>query len=165
MTSKQVEQQKTFFKSYQQAINFNKNIIISGLVAFFTGALVAHLYSEYDKSSGLANSTVTLASEYAIYIPAFGLLHYSDNRRNYTDVRTGKRDGKKIRADMKKLFATFSLSETVFSLTKLGVQFQLLQMNMEAYVSAMIASIVAWSVFFVLVNYVARITNLFAGKD
>ncbi|AIC17102.1 hypothetical protein [Nitrososphaera viennensis] len=153
-----------FFKRYREAINFNRNIIIAGLGAFFTGALVAQLYSGYDKTSNsLANSAITLAAEYSVYIPAFAFLYYWDNRSKYIEPATGRRDGKRVRADIKKLLATFSVSEVAFSLTKVGVQFQLLQSSSgnDAYISAMAASIAAWAVFFVLVNYMARLVRLF----
>ncbi|MEO9364458.1 MAG: hypothetical protein ABI348_11210 [Nitrososphaera sp.] len=158
------EEKPGFFRRYRDAINFNRNIIIAGLGAFFTGALVAQLYSAYDSSNSLANSAVTLASEYAVYIPAFAGLFYWDNRSKYVDLETGKRDGKRLRQDVKKLLATFSVSEVVFSLTKVGVQFQLLQSNNDAYISAMAASVVAWAVFFVLVNYMARLVRLFKNN-
>ncbi|AIF83147.1 hypothetical protein NTE_01074 [Candidatus Nitrososphaera evergladensis SR1] len=160
------EKQQGFFKRYREAIKFNRNIVIAGLGAFFTGALVAQLYSSFDKSgNNLANSAFTLASEYAVYIPAFAFLYYWDNRYKYVDPSTGRRDSKKLRADVKKLLATFSVSEVAFSLTKVGVQFQLLQSSNDAYISAMAASIVAWAVFFVLVNYMARLVRLFRNSS
>ncbi|HEX6561398.1 MAG TPA: hypothetical protein VF016_05160 [Nitrososphaera sp.] len=156
-----MSERQGFFKRYREAINFNRNIIIAGLGAFFTGALVAQLYSGYDSNNSLANAAVTLASEYAVYIPAFAGLYYWDNRGKYVDPETGRRDGKRMRQDVKKLLATFSVSEVVFSFTKVGVQFQLLQSNNDAYISAMVASVAAWAVFFVLVNYMARLVRLF----
>ncbi|HVX02985.1 MAG TPA: hypothetical protein VHA09_07495 [Nitrososphaera sp.] len=159
------QQGKGFFNRYRQAFNFNRNIIIAGLGAFFVGALVAQTYSGYDRSDSLANSAITLASEYAVYIPVFALLHYWDNKNKYIDPTTGRRDGGKIRAEVRKLLATFSLSEVAFSLTKVGMQFQLLQSfsEMDAFISAMTASLAAWAVFLVLVNYMARLVRLFKG--
>lgn len=157
------QQEGGFFDRYRQALNFNKNIVVAGLGAFFVGALVAQAYSGYDRNDSLANSAITLASEYAVYIPAFAFLHYWDNRNKYVDPATGRRDGRKIRQEIKKLLATFSVSEVVFSLTNVGVQFQLLQSfsEIDAYISAMAASMVAWAVFLVLVNYMARLVRLF----
>jgi hypothetical protein len=149
-----------FFRRYREAINFNRNIIIAGIGAFFTGALVAQLYAGYDEND-IANAAFTLAAEYSVYIPVFAFLHYWDNRNRYADPATGKKDGKKIRADIKKLLATFSVSEVVFSIVKLGMQYGLLQSGTEAYAAAMAASIVAWAVFFVLVNYMAKLVKLF----
>jgi hypothetical protein len=149
-----------FFKRYREAVNFNRNIIVAGLGAFFTGALVAQLYAGYDEND-LANSALTLAAEYSVYIPVFAFLYYWDNRSRYVDPATGKKDARKIRTDIKKLLATFSVSEVVFSLVKIGMQYWLLQTGTEAYASAMAASIVAWAVFFVLVNYMAKLVRLF----
>ncbi|HEY7507857.1 MAG TPA: hypothetical protein VH677_01895 [Nitrososphaera sp.] len=149
-----------FFKRYRDAINFNRNIIIAGAGAFFTGALVAQLYAGHD-GNDLANSALTLAAEYSVYIPVFAFLFYWDNRSKYVDPETGRRDGRKVRADIKKLLAAFSVSEVVFSMVKIGMQYWLLQSGTEAYAAAMGASIAAWAVFFVLVNYMARAVRLF----
>jgi len=106
-----------FFSKYRDYVLFNKNLIISGASAILTSALVAQLYARYD-TNALANSIVAIAAEYGVYIPFFAFLFYRDNRHKYIDPLTGKRDSKKVRNDVKKLFATFSISEIIFSVTR-----------------------------------------------
>ncbi|MEW5839772.1 hypothetical protein [Nitrososphaera sp.] len=150
------------YRRYRDAIKFNRNIVIAGLAAFFTGALVAEAFSSYSGDS-LANSATTLAAEYAVYIPAFALLFYFDNRARYANPETGRR---LLVADLKKLLAAFSVSEVVFSAVKLGLQYQLLQSGVEeAYAASMAASIVAWAVFFVVINLMARLVRLFKHQQ
>lgn len=156
-----MNRQKNFWRRYGDAVKFNRNIIIAGVGAFFAGALVSQLFASYDDENSLANSAVTLAAEYAVYIPAFALLFYMDNRSKYTDPATGRRNPKMVRDDVKKLLAAFSVSEVIFSVAKLGMQYQLLQSGTEAYQASMVASIVAWAVFFVAVNAMAKATRLF----
>jgi hypothetical protein len=60
---------KIIYNKYRNYILLNKNIIISGVFAFFGGAIFTQLYSQYN-SNNLANSVSTLLIEYAIYIPS-----------------------------------------------------------------------------------------------
>ena len=151
-----------FYGKYRDAIKFNRNIVIAGLGAFLTGALFSQLYAGYDENS-LANSAATLAAEYAVYIPAFALLFYIDNRSKYVDA-AGRKDSKRLKGDLKKLLASFSVSEVIFSAVKIGAQYQLLQSGTEAYAASMAASTLAWAVFFVAINLMARATRLFRSN-
>jgi hypothetical protein len=152
-----------FYGRYRDAIKFNRNIIIAGAGAFVMGAFISQVYAGYDENS-LGNSAATLAAEYAVYIPVFALLFYVDNRSKYVDPATGKRDNVKLRGDVKKLLASFSVSEVIFSAVKVGMQYQLLQTGTEAYMASMAASIVAWAVFFVAINLMAKATKLFKAN-
>lgn len=149
----------SFFSRYRDATLFNKNLIISGAAGFFASAIVSQLYSQYD-SNDFVNSLLALVSEYAVYIPLFALLFYLDNRQKYVDL-TGKRNTKQIREDIKKLFAAFSLSEVIFAITRVLAQYQLLQADIKPYEASMIGSLVAWGVFFVSINIMAKLVKLF----
>ncbi|HLE34762.1 MAG TPA: hypothetical protein VI698_02625 [Nitrososphaerales archaeon] len=149
-----------FFSKYRDYVLFNKNLIISGTSAILTSALVAQLYARYD-TNALANSIVAIAAEYGVYIPFFAFLFYRDNRHKYIDPLTGKRDSKKVRNDVKKLFATFSISEIIFSVTRTSAHYQLLQSGAEAYQASMIGSLIAWAVFFVCINAGVKFVRLF----
>jgi hypothetical protein len=149
-----------FFSKYKNYILFNKNLIISGILAFFAGAIFTQLYSEYDQNN-LRNSIVTLTIEYGVYIPLFALLYYIDNRNNYLDKLTNKKNYSLIKQDIKKLLTAFSISELVFSISKILIHYQLLQLSVEPYKASMIGSISAWIIFFVVINYSIRTVKLF----
>ncbi|MEM2855769.1 MAG: hypothetical protein QW416_01520 [Candidatus Nitrosocaldaceae archaeon] len=149
-----------FFHKYRDAILFNKNLIISGAGGFFASAYVSQLYSEYDDNE-FVNSVVALITEYAVYIPLFALLFYVNNKNRYVDPLTGKKNTKQLRHDIKKLFATFSISEVIFSITRVLTQYQLLQSDIQAYEVSMVSSIIAWAVFFIAVNVMVKLVKLF----
>ena len=139
----------------------NKNILVSGVFAFFGGALFTQLYAQYDNNN-LSNSIVTLSVEYAIYIPLFALLFYMDNRNRYVDPLTGRKDRKRIKSDIKKLIAAFSLSELIFSFSKIAIHYELLQTSMvEPYQASMIGSLTAWAIFLVSINLSVKAVRLF----
>jgi hypothetical protein len=155
---------KKFYNKYRNYILFNKNIIISGIFAFFGGALFTQVYSQYDNNN-FANSLVTLSIEYGIYIPLFALLFYIDNRQKYVEPLTGKKDYGKIKSDIKKLAAAFSISEVIFSIAKITIHYELLQHQWtEPYQASMIGSLVAWAIFLVSINLSVKAVRLFRTK-
>lgn len=152
---------KRFYQHYRDYILLNKNILVSGVFAFFGGALFTQLYTQYDNNN-LSNSIVTLSVEYAIYIPLFALLFYMDNRNRYVDPLTGRKDKKRIKSDIKKLIAAFSLSELIFSFSKIAIHYELLQTSMaEPYQASMIGSLTAWAIFLVSINLSVKAVKLF----
>jgi hypothetical protein len=148
------------FGRYKDVVLFNRNLIISGACSLFVSAYVSQLYAE-NGSNYFANSTIALGVEYGVYVPVFAILFYINNRSKYVDPITGRRNSSKIWQDMKKLFAAFSVSEVIFSVTRVSVQYQLLQAGNQPYESSMASSLVAWGVFFVLINSMARLVKLF----
>jgi len=154
---------KNFYRKYRNYILLNKNILLAGIFAFFGGAIFTQLYSQFDKNN-LANSIVTLSIEYAIYIPIFALLFYIDNKNRYVDPLTGKKLKETIKNDIKKLVAAFSVSELIFSFSKIAIHYQLLQFSMaEPYQASMVGSLVAWAIFLVSINIGVKVVKLFRG--
>ena len=151
---------RRFYDKYRNYILFNKNIIISGTVAFFAGALFTQLYSRADNNN-LTNSIVTLSVEYGIYIPLFAILFYFDNRQIYVNPATQKKDYSKIKCDLKKLIAAFSFSEIIYSIAKISIHYELLQRAVEPYQASMIAALVAWGLFLIVINMGIKIVKLF----
>jgi len=80
-----------FFRRYKDAILFNRNLIIAAAGGFFASAYASQLYAEHE-SNDYANSIVTLAVEYCVYLPVFATMFYVDNRIRYRDPATGRRD-------------------------------------------------------------------------
>ena len=85
-----------------------------------------------------------------------------DNRNRYVDPLTGRKDKKRIKNDIKKLIAAFSVSELIFSLSKIAIHYELLQTSMvEPYQASMIGSLAAWAIFLVSINLSVKTVKLF----
>jgi hypothetical protein len=151
---------KGFYNKYRNYILLNRNIIIAGTAALVVGVFFTELYSEYNKNN-LLNSIVTLTVEYAVYIPIFAILYYLDNRGRYVDALTGKKNYAIIKSDLIKLFTIFSISEVIYSVAKVSIHFQLMQISFEPYQATMIASTTAWLIFLIIINLGAKFVNLF----
>jgi hypothetical protein len=93
------------------------------------------------------------------------LLFYIDNKKRYVDPSTGKKDHGKVRTDIKKLITAFSISEVIFSLAKISIHYELLQLRLvEPYQASMIGSLVAWVIFLVSINLSIKTVKLFRPK-
>jgi hypothetical protein len=154
---------RRFYNKHRNYILFNKNMIISGIFAFIVGTFFTQFYAQYEKNN-FVNSIVTLSVEYAVYIPLFGFLYYLDNKEKYID-QSGKKNYAFIKKDIIKLFAIFSISEIIFSVSKVSIHFQLMQISFEPYHASMIASFSAWFIFLVIINFGAKIVKLFKSSS
>jgi hypothetical protein len=138
-------------------------MIVSGIFAFIVGTFFTQFYAQYEKNN-FVNSIVTLSVEYAVYIPLFGFLYYLDNKEKYIN-QSGKKNYAIIKNDVIKLFAIFSVSEIIFSVSKVSFHFQLMQLSFEPYQASMIASLTAWLIFLVIINFGAKIVKLFKSSN
>lgn len=155
---------RRFYNKHRNYILFNKNMIISGIFAFIVGTFFTQFYAQYEKNN-FVNSIVTLSVEYAVYIPLFGFLYYLDNKEKYVDAQSGRKNYAIIKNDIIKLFAIFSISEIIFSVSKVSIHFQLMQISFEPYHASMIASFSAWFIFLVIINFSAKIVKLFSSSN
>ncbi|MDN5846689.1 MAG: hypothetical protein L0H53_10500 [Candidatus Nitrosocosmicus sp.] len=152
------------YNKYKDYVLFNKNILISGIFAFFAGAIFTQFFSEFNSDS-LSNSIGTLLLEYCIYIPIFSYLFYLDNKSRYIIKETGKKNYTEIKTDIKKLFAAFAISETIYSVSKVVLHYQLLTLGfIEPYQTSMIASFIAWIIFLMVINLSIKAVQLFKSK-
>jgi hypothetical protein len=152
------------YSKYKDYVLFNKNILISGIFAFFAGAIFTQFFSGFNSDS-LSNSIVTLIFEYCIYIPIFSYLFYLDNKSRYIKKETGKKNYSNIKTDIKKLITAFAISETIYSVSKVMLHYQLLTLGfIEPYQTSMIASIIAWIIFLLVINLSIKAVHLFKSK-
>jgi hypothetical protein len=153
------------YNKYKDLI-LNKNIIVAGICAFFSAAFVTQFYYTQYNESHIANSVVVLISEYSAYFPTFGLLFYRDNRYRYINPLTGKKDFKLIKTDIKKLLTALSISELAYSLSKISVTYQFLQLGIMPYQASMIGSLAASTVSILLINFlITRVVKLFRTQE
>ena len=155
---------KKFYRKYKDYILFNKNIIVAGTAALIVGTFFTQFYAQQNKNNFL-NSIVTLSVEYAVYIPLFGLFYYFDNKEKYVDPLSGKKNYAIIKNDIIKLFAIFSISEILYSISKVSIHFQLMQLSFEPYQASIIGSFTAWFIFLVIINFGAKIVKLFKNDN
>jgi O-antigen/teichoic acid export membrane protein len=93
---------RSSYNKYRNFLEFNKNLILSGTVAFFVSAAITQLYSKYDNNDFWI-STVSILTGFSISIPLFALLFYMDNKHSRKD--------KSFRTVIiKKLVALYSIS-------------------------------------------------------
>jgi hypothetical protein len=143
-------------------ILFNKNLIISAIVSLILTAIITQYYYYNASSNNFEVSLVSLLIEDVIETPIFFLLYYIDNKKIYVDPLTGKKNLSTVKTDLKKLFAVFSLSDVICAVAQISFEFNLLQhTTVEPYQASVYSSLIAWAIFFVIVNLSIRSVRLF----
>ncbi len=151
-----------FYQQYRDIILFNKNLIVAGLCSLIFTALITQYYYYNSSKNSFETSIVSLIVEYAIETPIFVILFYFDNKKIYTDSLTGKKDLHKIKTDLKKLFAAFSISDVVYAVAQISFEFNILQhTSIEPYQASVYSSLMAWAIFFVIINISIKSVRLF----
>jgi hypothetical protein len=71
MTELRPTKYSNFYQKYKNLLLFNKNLILSGRAAFFSGAIFTQLLAQQqaENSNNLLNAAATLLLEYGAYIP------------------------------------------------------------------------------------------------
>lgn len=149
-----------FYQRYRKAIFFNKNLILAGAISFLAGAVTTQVYSIFDSNS-ISNALITSAIGYCVYIPLFALLFYKDNKSRYVDPLTGKKGSENIKKDIRKLLGAFSISEVIFIITKISLQYILLRLFVQPYQALALAELIAWIVFLISINIDIKVVKLF----
>ena len=116
-----------FYQQYRDTILFNKNLVISGLGSLVLTAIITQYYYYNVSSNNFEVALVSLLIEYVIETPIFFILYYIDNKKIYLDPVTGKKNLSAVKTDLKKLFAVFSLSDVIYAVALISVEFSLLQ--------------------------------------
>ena len=151
------------YHRYKDIIFFNKNIILAGLASLIVGSIITQVYAlHYGYTNNLTNSVLSLATEYSVFFPLFAILYYRDNKFRYLDPVTGKRNVDRIKSDVKKLVATFSVSELIYSSSKVLIGFQMLQMALLApYQAAVASTMMSWILSAASINVMIKALKLF----
>ena len=151
-----------FYQQYKDIILFNKNLVISGLCSLILTAIITQYYYYHASSNNFEVALISLLIEYVIETPIFVLLYYIDNKKIYVDPLTGEKNLSAVKTDLKKLFAVFSLSDVIYAVALISFEFNLLQhTTVEPYQASVYSSLIAWAIFFVIVNISARSVRLF----
>ena len=151
-----------FYQQYRDTILFNKNLVISGLGSLILTAIITQYYYYNVSSNNFEVSLVSLLIEYVIETPIFFILYYIDNKKIYLDPVTGKKNLSAVKTDLKKLFAVFSLSDVIYAVALISFEFNLLRhTTVEPYQASLYSSLIAWAIFFVVVNVSAKSVRLF----
>ena len=151
-----------FYQQYKDLILFNKNLIVSGICSLVLTAIITQYYYYNASTNNFEVSLVSLLVEYVIETPIFAILYYTDNKKIYVNAQTGRADWYAIKTDLKKLVAVFSLSDVIYAVAQISFEFNLLQhTTVEPYQASVYSSIIAWAIFFVIINVSIRSVRLF----
>ena len=152
---------KQFYVKYQEVILFNKNIIIAAFASIIADAVVVH-YSAAALSNGILVSLISIITDTGIYLAVFACLFYTDNRKKYIYIVSGKRDSTRLKRDARKIVTALGVSEVVYMISKFVSIYLLLQANAAPpYQVAMLTTLMAWVFYIITANLMVRAQKLF----
>jgi hypothetical protein len=155
---------RTFYRKYRNILQFNKNLIVSGIVAFIVSAAVTELYSKYDNND-LLISTVSILTGFSVSIPLFAFLFHMDNKRKYTESITGKTNHTFRNLIRKKLVALYSISNIVNIVARFVIIYELLKLAVEPYEASMLSSLCASGLSYLVTNLASKSFKVFKSTE
>ena len=149
---------RRFYNKYRNFLEFNKNLIISGTVAFFVSAAITQLYSNYNDSDFWI-SIVSILTGFSISIPLFAFLFYMDNKHS-------RKDKKSFRTVIiKKIVALYSISNLVNVVVRFIIIYELLKLEVEPYEASMLSSLCASGLSYFVTNLASKFFKLFKSSE
>lgn len=148
-------------KHYKEYLKLNKNILLGFFASVTISSIVAQVLSMQAK---YLNSSATLAVDLSIYYATFSGLFYIDNRRQYR-LESGKLDKSRLKKDLIKIIMSLGLGEIIYSICRWLIQYYLLTINYEAYLSSALAQSISFIVYLICVNLIARSVSLYKDKE
>lgn len=148
-------------KHYKEYLKLNKNILFGFFTSVTISAIVAQVLSMQAK---YLNSSATLAVDLSVYYAAFSGFFYIDNRKKYL-LESGKLDKSRLKTDLIKIITSLGLGEIIYSICRWLIQYYLLTINYEAYLSSALAQSISFIVYLICVNLIARSVRLYKDKE
>jgi hypothetical protein len=144
-------------KNYKEYLKLNKNILFGFFASVTISAIVAQVLSMQAK---YLNSSATLAVDLSVYFATFSGFFYIDNRKRYF-LESGKLDKSKLKTDLIKIITSLGIGEIIYSICRWWIQYYLLTINYEAYLSSVLAQSISFIVYLICVNLIVRFVRLY----
>jgi hypothetical protein len=147
---------RAFYNKYTNILQLNKNLIISGTVAFFVSAAVAELYSKYNENDFWI-SAISILTGFFISIPLFVFLFHIDNKHKYTGSITGETNHTSRNLNIKRLATLFSISKIVNAVVRFIILYELLKLaEMDPFEASMLSSLLASGLSYFVTNIASK---------
>jgi len=156
---------RTFYNKYRNILQLNKNLIISGTVAFFVSAVVAELYSKYNDNDFWI-SVISILTGFSISIPLFVFLFHLDNKHKFIDSITGKTGHSFRNLNIKRLTTLYSISKIVNAIVRFIILYELLKLaEMDPFEASMLSSLFASGLSYFVTNIASKSIKINSSKD
>jgi hypothetical protein len=156
---------RTFYDKYRNILQLNKNLVISGTVAFFVSAAVAELYSKYDDNDFWI-SAISILTGFSISIPLFVFLFHLDNKHKYIDSIAGKTGHTFRNLNIKRLATLYSISNIVNAVVRFIILYELLKLaEMDPFEASMLSSLLASGLSYFVTNIASKSLKIYSSEE
>jgi len=139
----------------------NKNLLIAGIIGFLASAVIAELYATYSPSTVLT-STITVLVGFIIYKISFIVLFHIDNKRKYTNRFNSQINFNILKQIIKKMIFAWSIFDIINNVSRWVILFELLLIGFRPFEAAILSSIAASSLSYLLINIILRRIKIFS---
>jgi hypothetical protein len=148
---------------YNSILSLNKNLLISGLVGLVFSLSVAYLLDSF--STGIfLNSTTTVVCGFISYKILFSVLFYRDNKRNMKNT-SEKVNFRVLRQVFIRMIFASSIFDVINNASRFSLLLYLLKLDYPPIQSAVISSIIASVLSYVVMNVIVRYVHLFSYRN
>lgn len=138
----------------KEYLKLNKNILLSWILSAIISALVAQSLSEQET---YLNSTVTIASGYAIFFIIFGTKYYLDSRKKFGKLKNNKA----LKDELKRLITSLGIGEIFYLSIRWFTLYHFLNIDIEPYLASLTSEIISLTSYMVIVTVSAKLTGLY----
>ena len=118
-------------QKYREYLKLNKNVLLGFLGSVIISAIAAEYFGD---QADYLNSSFTQIIDYVVFFSIFGGLFYFDNRKKYV-LDNGQRDNSLLKSDLIKIISSLGIGEIVYTIVRWTLQYYLLQIEYEPYLS------------------------------
>lgn len=142
---------KQFKKEY---LKLNKNLFVSTISSMMVSALVAQLLVENET---YLNTTLTIASGYAVFFLIFGTQYYSDSKKKYGKLKQNQN----LKIELKKLITSLGIGEIFYLTIRWFTLFHFLNIDIEPYFASLTSEIISLISYMLAVTIIAKFIGLY----
>jgi len=142
---------------YKEYLKLNKNILLGFCASIIISAIVADYFAD---QQDYINSTITLATDYAVFFSVFGFLFYLDNRRKYRS-ENGDLKKSELKSDLIKIITSLGIGEIIYTIVRWVLQYYLLQIDYDAYLASIVSQMISTVIYMIVLNLSVKFTKLY----
>lgn len=137
-----------YMKFNKRILQINRNFATCFIAAAIISATIAHLLSNYEH---YLNTTITVAIRYTSFFGIFTILFYIDNKKRYKQIESSL-----IKKELVKIISSFGIGEIIYIIVRWSTLYYFLEIDLEAYLSSLISSVIAADVNMATVSIFLR---------
>ncbi len=142
----------------KEYLKLNKSLLVSTVISMAVSAIVAQLLADQET---YVNSTLTIATGYAVFFSIFGAQYYCDSRKKFGTFQKNK----KFSYELKRLIASLGIGEIFYLTIRWSTLFHFLNIDIEPYLASLTSEVISLASYMAVVTISAKLTGLYKESN